>query len=151
MNLPVPTRTHEMLYGSLITKVELVKEKSQFRIGGGERATDESFVLYFEDGARIVITDDGQSCCESRYMTTDDDIQSLVGNRLVNITGKEVSDKTVLVKQDDWGDHETVFVEIQSSGGFITLVNHNEHNGYYGGFSMTIRVYEAGHNPVPAF
>jgi hypothetical protein len=34
--------------------------------------------------------------------------------------------------------HETCFVEVQATGGFITLVTHNEHNGYYGGFDPVI-------------
>jgi hypothetical protein len=31
-----------------------------------------------------------------------------------------------------------VFIDIVSTNGTITFTNHNEHNGYYGGFDLTI-------------
>ena len=66
-------------------------------------------------------------------MTTDDDVQSLVGGTLTRIEAKPGPDV------DDGGEcHETVFVEVGTDRGFITIVNHNEHNGYYGGFGLTI-------------
>jgi hypothetical protein len=95
---------------------------------------DERLTLTFTDGARIAIFDDGQSCCESRYVTTDDDIASLVGRKLVRIEAKDGPET-----EDEYGGaHESCFVEIGTDDGFITLTNHNEHNGYYGGFGLTI-------------
>ena len=35
-------------------------------------------------------------------------------------------------------DHETCFVEVATDDGFITLTNHNEHNGAYSGFVLTV-------------
>jgi hypothetical protein len=84
-------------------------------------------------GKTIEIWDNGQSCCEHRYMTTDDDVNSLVGHELVRIESKQAPDV-----QDEYGEHEQVFVEVGTDKGFITIVNHNEHNGYYGGFGLTI-------------
>jgi len=84
-------------------------------------------------GKTIEIWDNGQSCCESRYMTTDDDVQSLVGNELRRIESKPGTDEA-----GDYDVHEQVFVEVGTDKGFITIVNHNEHNGYYGGFGLTI-------------
>lgn len=95
--------------------------------------TEDKISLTLADDKVISIWDNGQYCCEHRYMTTDDDIQSLVGNSLVRIEAKDAPDVA-----DKWGEHEQVFVEIATDKGFVTIVNHNEHNGYYGGFGLTI-------------
>lgn len=84
----------------------------------------------------VVIRDDGQSCCEDRHMTCDDDLASFDGATLLKITiedGPETS--------DDWETHEQQFVKIDTSKGRITLVTHNVHNGYYGGFDVKIVEY----------
>jgi len=95
---------------------------------------DNKLYLRLDSGVKIAIWDDGQSCCENRYMTTDDDIRSLIGGKLMRIESKEGPET-----EGDYGEcHEQVFVEIATDKGFITLVNHNEHNGYYGGFGLTI-------------
>jgi hypothetical protein len=39
--------------------------------------------------------------------------------------------------EDAYGEHEQVFVEVVTTKGLITIANHNEHNGYYGGFALT--------------
>lgn len=95
---------------------------------------DNELQLTFEGGKTISIWDNGQSCCESRYMTTDDDIQSLVGGKLLHIMTKNGPD----TGDGDYEYHEQVFVEVATDKGLITLVNHNVHNGYYGGFGLTI-------------
>lgn len=95
---------------------------------------DDRLRIGFSDGKVIEIWDDGQSCCESRYMTTDDDPASLVGHTLARIEAKDGPDS-----EGEYGDcHEQVFVEVGTDKGFITIANHNEHNGYYGGFGLTI-------------
>lgn len=95
--------------------------------------SDERLTLKFTDGTTIQIWDDGQSCCENRYMRTDDDVQSLVNGVLNRIEAKEAADEP-----DEWGVHEVVFVEVETNKGHISISNHNEHNGYYGGFGLTI-------------
>lgn len=110
-------------YGREITKAEKI---------------DDRLALTFADGVTIEVWDNGQSCCESRYMTTDDDIQSLVGHKLIKIETKDGPE----IKAE-YEEHETVYVEVATDGGFITIVNHNEHNGYYGGFGLTITEKEA--------
>ena len=95
---------------------------------------DNRLKLRFTDGTRVDLWDNGQSCCENRYMTTDDDLKSLIGGRLTRIEAKSGGDV-------DYGHedvHETVFVEIGTDKAFVTLCNHNEHNGYYGGFALTL-------------
>jgi hypothetical protein len=94
---------------------------------------DERLRLDFENGKAIEIWDDGQSCCEYRHMTTDDDIQSLVGHKLLRIEAKDGPEV-----DKEYEVHETCFVEVGTDAGFITVTNHNEHNGYYGGFGLTI-------------
>lgn len=104
------------------------------RIDYGSIQEGERLQIDFEDGPNIDIWDNGQSCCESRYMTTDDDIQSLVGGKLLHIVEKAGNDE-----EDSSGEyHETAFIEVATDKGFITICNHNEHNGYYGGFGLTI-------------
>lgn len=94
---------------------------------------DDKLSLYFENGKAIKIYDDGQSCCEDRYMRTDDDVQWLVGKVLKDMNIKEApSQKT----EGDYGDHEVQFFEIETNEGCITFSSHNEHNGYYGGFAI---------------
>lgn len=94
---------------------------------------DNALFLTFADGVSVRLWDDGQSCCESRYMSTDDDLSSLVGRALVRIEAKAGPNEP-----DEYGEHETCFVEIGVDDGFVTLTNHNEHNGYYGGFGLSI-------------
>lgn len=83
----------------------------------------------FEDGTKFKIFDDGQSCCESRYMRTDDDLSEFEGAVFQNAELKDAPNI-----EDEYGDHEVQFLEIQTDKGVFTCSNHNEHNGYYGGF-----------------
>lgn len=94
---------------------------------------DDALHIAFDTGKKIRIFDDAQSCCEHRYMRTDDDLESLVGHKL---TRMEV--KPLVETDEDGGTHEIAFVEIGTDQGHITIANHNEHNGYYGGFGLSI-------------
>lgn len=93
---------------------------------------DDVLRLKFTDGATLALRDDGQSCCENRYMRTDDDLTAFTGARF---RGGEIKDAP---DQDDGhGDvHEVQFLEIQTDRGVFTMASHNEHNGHYGGFSI---------------
>lgn len=97
------------------------------------KMTDEKLYLTLE--TTIAVFDNGQSCCESRYMTTDDDIRTLIGHELRRIESKPGGKLQV---DASYGEHETAFVEVGTDVGFVTIVNHNEHNGYYGGFGLTV-------------
>jgi len=88
-------------------------------------------VLTFEDGTALTFTDQGQSCCESRYMVCDDDLQNFIGS---TFTGAELLDGPR--QPDDYGEHEVQFLHIATTRGKFTVSNHNEHNGYYGGFAI---------------
>lgn len=103
------------------------------RIICGASLADDRLTLTLDGGEKIAIWDNAQSCCETRYMRTDDDLSVLLGHRITTITTKDAPDV------DGGGEvHECVFVEVATDGGFVTLSNHNEHNGYYGGFGLTI-------------
>lgn len=93
---------------------------------------EDALRILFTDGTGIKIWDDGQSCCESRYMRTDDDLSYFVG---ATFEGAQTQDGPT--ETDEYGEpHETQFLIITTSKGVFTIVNHNEHNGYYGGFTV---------------
>jgi hypothetical protein len=93
---------------------------------------DYALTLSFEDGSSMKIVDDGQCCCESRYITCDDDVKSLIGSEFVGINTRDHGTEG----DEDYTVHEVMFVDVQTSTGFITMCTHNEHNGYYGGFNV---------------
>lgn len=103
---------------------------------------DKHLTIEFEDGKKIALIDCGQSCCEARYLTCDDVVESLNGKTLSKIEEKAYKED----ENFEWGDcHEQLFIEVGTEEGeFITLCNHNEHNGYYGGFSMRITEIDDG-------
>ena len=90
---------------------------------------DNELRLKLTDGQTLVLFDDGQSCCEHRYMVTDDDLKEYSDSKLINIEIKEAPEQP-----DEWGTHEVQFLEVTTDKGSFVLSNHNEHNGYYGGF-----------------
>ena len=93
----------------------------------------ENLLLYFEDGSGISIYDTAQECCELRYMRTDDNLKDFVGSKLKDVILKDYKQ----LKDDEYGDvHEIVFLEIVTDKGSFVMSNHNEHNGYYGGFDI---------------
>lgn len=102
--------------GKAIRSVALVNDKLSF---------------VFTDNSRLHLWDAGQSCCESRYMVCDDDLSTFVGAVLLGVDTKDAPSV-----EDKYGEHEVQFLEVQTSAGPITVATHNEHNGYYGGFSI---------------
>lgn len=101
----------------------------------GSTEKDELHIR-FKNNTFIRIADDGQSCCENRYMTTDDKLSDYIGGNLLNIEVKPVP--VPLKESGDGDDHDIEFLEITTSKGAFVLTNHNEHNGYYGGFSVSV-------------
>lgn len=98
------------------------------------RVDSDAIILRFDDGVSIAITDKGQSCCESRYLTVEDDIKWLEGKTLrsIDVTGKDGP-------EDSRGDyHDIAFLEIKVEDGLVGCSFHNEHNGYYGGFGLNV-------------
>ena len=103
---------------------------------GKEIATldiDEERLLFtFTDGTAMKLYDNGQYCCEKRYMHTDDRLGDFIG---AQFRKAEVRDGPTEIME--WGEpKESQFLLITTSIGQFTVVNYNEHNGYYGGFAL---------------
>jgi len=103
----------------------------------GIHPTQGAFQIHFTNGNILELIDNGQDCCENRYITCDDDLEGLQGQRIVSI---EVAGIAEVLETNDGDSHEQVFVRIQFSRFAVTLCTHNEHNGYYGGFCLEVRL-----------
>lgn len=104
------------------------------RVIRAAQLTDDVLTLTFSDGSTARVSDQGQSCCEHRYITCDDDLNKIVGDTLRKIEARDGTDT-----EGEYGEcHEKAFVEVATDKCFITLVTHNEHNGYYGGFDLEV-------------
>ena len=100
-------------------------------------ANDENGALLFEvGGKRFMLFDDGQSCCENRWLHTDDDLPSFVGAKFV---GFDCSPGPTEDDEDGCtGTKGSMFVHLHTDRGTITMVAYNHHNGYYGGFNAEL-------------
>ena len=88
----------------------------------------------FTDHTGLDLYDDAQSCCESRYLHTDDTLDYYKDSILQGVNLKDGPDIG-----DEDNSHEQTFLEIVTSKGSFTVVSHNEHNGYYGGIIIKPR------------
>lgn len=96
------------------------------------RCDDDALTVNFADGTKLRFTDEGQSCCEHRYIRTDDDGSDHIGATFV---GAELADAPDV--PDEHGEaHEVQFLRVTTSAGVFVASSHNEHNGYYGGFAI---------------
>lgn len=95
---------------------------------------EEALEFTFKDGTRLALFDDGQSCCEHRWMHTDDDLAYYVGS---DLQGAEVREGPEV--EDSYEVKESEFLIVTTTKGQFTVVNYNEHNGYYGGFLIRAR------------
>lgn len=103
--------------GKIIKKVWLDEENNKLN-------------FKFEDNSTLEMWDDGQSCCEVRYMRTDDDLTEYSGAKILDFELKYAPNQ-----YDDHDEvHEIQFLDVKTDKGTFQIVNHNEHNGYYGGF-----------------
>jgi hypothetical protein len=92
---------------------------------------DDYVTVKFTDGSRLDIYDGGQSCCEHRYITSDDDLYSAIGEEFVGISEGHYESGG----SEDYC-HDMMFVYLQTNRDSYSFCTHNEHNGYYGGFSV---------------
>ena len=113
-------------YGKTITAMAL------------EALDPDELRIWFTDGTAIKVLDAGQSCCEERYMTTDDDLAAFVG---ATLTDMEIADGPEI--ETEYSVHEVQFLVVQTSLGAFTMETHNKHNGYYGGFYLVVKPLEA--------
>lgn len=100
----------------------------------GAHFFESKIILFFTD--YIVAIEDKQSCCETRYFHTDDNIADLIGKHLNRIEQKN----TVYGKDDDTYGNVTAitFLEIQAGTDCVSFAAYNRHNGYYGSVNIEI-------------
>jgi hypothetical protein len=99
--------------------------------------SEDTLTLTFDDASILTVRDAGQSCCEDRYMRTDDQFEDFIGVKLLDIELKQAPDM-----EHQYGTHEVQFLELMTSKGALTMASHNEHNGYYGGFAIVLNFKE---------
>lgn len=115
----------DLCIGRRITAVEVLQEDTELRIT-------------FDDGRTLVLRDNWQ-CCEERHMTYDAvELQCMVGTRLLGIEVRAAPPAS----DDAEGLHEIQFLDLRTSGGVVSIANHNIHNGYYGGFEIVADILE---------
>lgn len=120
--------------GQKIIAVELRKQDGE----EGPGPSADQIRIRLGDATTLVLWDGGQSCCEHRYMNTDDDLQEIVGGELKDIF---IADGPTEREDGEHGDFlETQFLKIQTTKGEITVANYNSHNGYYGGFYLKAKL-----------
>ena len=93
--------------------------------------------LLLEDGC--IAIDDRQSCCETRYFHTEDNLQDLVGHRLAKIEVKCGGNGPAPAPR--WPRdyvREISFLEIQAGHETVTFTAYNIHNGYYGSCNIEV-------------
>lgn len=95
----------------------------------------EEFIINFPDGRTLTISDRGQSCCEHRYMHTDDDLAAFAGAKFVSIEHRGVAYD---LPGEEYDVLDCAFVLVNTSLGTITLASYNHHNGYYGGWHLVV-------------
>ena len=127
------TEIFDASIGKKILRITLGKEEDRNDEGGNP------LHIKFTDLTSIVIRDRAQICCESRWMSTDDDLEYYQGANLLGARVAPVPD----ADYDDYDDyvnevHEQVFFIIKTTKGEFTMVNHNSHNGYYSGFDVCV-------------
>jgi len=120
------------MLGGNSESVKALTEAIGKRITALKLGDDDALHFEFADGSKMKLSDEGQSCCEARYMQTDDDLDSFVGATLL---GAEIKDGPE-VEDESSGVHEVQFLEVKTDRGSFTMASHNEHNGYYGGFCV---------------
>jgi hypothetical protein len=95
---------------------------------------ENELVLKFVDSSAITFKDEAQSCCEHRYMNTDDRLNDYVGAKLLG-----AQTKSGPTEEREYGDpKDCEFLEVITSEGSFIIKNYNEHNGYYGGFEIRV-------------
>ena len=123
--------------GKIIKHIELSPPKEDSNRWGEDG--QDTLKVTFDDDSMLTVFDGGQSCCESRYMRTDDKFEDFVGAQLISMEIKQAPTMT-----GEYGDeHEVQFLELMTSKGALTMASHNEHNGYYGGFAIELKFKEA--------
>ena len=102
---------------------------------------EDALRLQFMDGTTLVVRDEGQSCCERRYMTCDD--EPLDHYNGATYDHFETVEAPSIMEPGPFAEpHDVQFLNCHTSKGTFQVSTHVEHNGYYGGFAMTLAIEE---------
>ena len=124
---------YEQLCAGSITALSLDYGLSVAVKGGNEYDPDQV--------RHIWIADREQKCCEKRWMTCDDDLNQFIGATVTHIDISDVGGSDEDSPDDsENGCHEVQFCRIHTTQGVLVLCTHNDHNGYYGGFDVTVEL-----------
>lgn len=116
----------------MMDKEQFLREVKHLQVGSFELVDDEHLLIICICGSHYKIYDNGQRCCEKRWMTCDDDLSMFQGCTISDI---EILDYKESDDEDECGDVEDIqFLRIMTNLGDFRICMHNNHNGYYGGF-----------------
>lgn len=101
---------------------------------------DDEVIIGFKDAPSLILWDSGQSCCEHRYMTADGKptFKSFKGATFDGIDIQAGEGKASESEYGEGADQQLLY--ILTSKGKVLFSAWNEHNGYYGGFSIDAKL-----------
>lgn len=114
--------SYKAYHESLNKKITAIKLDPELNGGDG------ALVISFKDGTNLMLCDKARSCCESRWMSTDDDLTHYVGGTL-----KDIGIKAGPETDADGEPTESMFMHVKTTKGTFVVNTYNSHNGYYGG------------------
>lgn len=92
---------------------------------------DGALQFEFTDGSSLLVYDCARSCCESRYLNCDDDLNVHSGARF-----QQIEVLSGPIEAGEYGDQtESMFLRVHTTAGIFTVAAYNAHNGYYGGIA----------------
>jgi len=105
---------------------------------------DNQLLLTFYNGQVLTVCDARQSCCENRFLHTDDDLEYYSGATFLGMEHRKVRSQEeevlrILGGAQNAGGGDVIEIEfliVRTSKGEFTVETHNEHNGFYGGFDV---------------
>jgi hypothetical protein len=94
---------------------------------------DGALIMTFADDTQLKVYDEARSCCESRYLSTDDDLTHYVNSKLKSI---ETLSADTIDNEDNYDVTEMTFIHVKTTKGTFVVNSYNNHNGYYGGICI---------------
>lgn len=116
------------------TKTDLALEKAVGKKILSITMEDDKLTILFGEGV-LIIEDQGQRCCEKRYMETSDELGRFKDSTFLGIETKSAD----VVDEPDGNVHEVQFLDVKTSDGIFQITTHNINNGYYSGFEIVAR------------
>lgn len=100
---------------------------------------DENSLIRLETSGHLPlhITDNGQTCCEKHYITTDDTLRDVVGATILrwDHSPREVVDEPS-EPECYHNVHGIQWLRLYTTNGVVAFCLHNDHSGSYGGFCL---------------